>query len=178
MWGTKMRFNITLAAVAATLVAATPAVAQQATTTEPAEARGIVLQSLTLSKIDDLDFGTVAGSNTVAGTVNINPNNNAQTATGGVTLMPGAFSRARFDGFGVPGNIVVLTLTPPAGNVLTNGSGVNLTINSMTLDSAGSTRTIGGTGQFTAYVGGNFQIAAAQANGLYTGNFNLTAVYQ
>jgi hypothetical protein len=80
-----MRFNFTLAAVAATL-AATPAVAQQATTTEPAEARGLVLQSLTLTKSTDLDFGTVAGSNTVPGTVDIDSDNGARTATGGVSL--------------------------------------------------------------------------------------------
>jgi hypothetical protein len=92
-----MRFNFALAAVAATL-AATPAVAQQATTTEPAEARGLVLQSLTLTKSTDLDFGTVAGSNTVPGTVDIDSDNGARTATGGVSLMPGHLRLAR----GVP----------------------------------------------------------------------------
>ena len=39
-------------------------------------------------------------------------------------------------------------------------------------------RTIGGTGSFTVYVGGDFQIAANQANGLYAANFDLTADYQ
>jgi hypothetical protein len=178
MWGTKMRLNLTLAAAAAALVAATPAVAQQATTTQPAEARGIVLQSLTLSKISDLDFGTVAGSNTIGGNVVVDADTGARTGNQ-ITLMPGTVSRARFDGFGVPGNTVVLALTPPAGGVLTNGGGVTLHINSMSLDNGNLlTRTIGATGQFTVYVGGDFQIAAAQANGLYTGNFNLTAVYQ
>ena len=172
-----MRFNFTLAAVAAAL-AATPAVAQQATTTEPAEARGLVLQSLTLTKVNDLDFGTVAGSNTVAGTVDIDADSNARTATGGVSLMPGPSSRARFDGLGVPGQQVVLTLTPPPGLVLTNAGGIPLTINSMSLDVGGTNRTVGGTGQFTVYVGGNFQIAAGQASGLYTATFNLTADYQ
>jgi hypothetical protein len=62
--------------------------------------------------------------------------------------------------------------------VSTNAGGVPLTINSMTLDVGGTNRTVGGTGQFTVYVGGNFQIAAAQASGLYTANFNLTADYQ
>jgi hypothetical protein len=173
-----MRFNFTLAAVAATL-AATPAVAQQATTTEPAEARGVVLQSLTLTKISDLNFGTVAGSNTVPGTVNIDADNGARTATGGVSLMPSGSSHAQFDGLGVPGQQVILTLTPPPSMVLVNGGGQTLSINSMTLDSGNATtRTIGGTGQFSVFVGGNFQIAAGQAAGLYTANFNLTADYQ
>ena len=45
----------------------TPALAQQAAAT--AEARGVVLSPLTLTKVTDLDFGTVAASNT-AGNLN------------------------------------------------------------------------------------------------------------
>jgi len=172
-----MRFNLTRAALAATLAVASPAVAQQATTTTSAEARGLVLQSLTLSKFSDLDFGTVAGSATVAGNVVIDPDTGSRSAGGGVTLMPSTVSRARFDGLGVPGQSVLLTLTPPVGNVLLNGTNT-LTINSMSLDIGGTNRTIGGTGSFTVYVGGDFQIAANQANGLYAANFDLTADYQ
>jgi hypothetical protein len=176
MWGTKMRFNVCLAALAATLVAS-PAFAQQATTTETAEARGVVLQSLTLTKVSDLDFGTVAGSATTAGNVVIDANTGGRSGTGGVTLMPGASSRAQFDGLGVDGQSVQLTLTPPVGNVLVNGT-TNLAINSMSLDSAGFSRTIDSTGKFTVYVGGDFQIAANQKNGLYSATFDLTADYQ
>ena len=53
-----MRFHVCFAALAATVVAASPAIAQQAPAS--ALAKGTVLQSLTLVRQSDLDFGTVA----------------------------------------------------------------------------------------------------------------------
>src|SRR6185503_6031991 len=95
-WGTKMRYSICLAALAASIVAATPAAAQQATAT--ADAKGIVLQSLKLQWVSDLDFGTVAPDVLNPGTVSINADTGARTTGGSVVALPGAFSRARFDG--------------------------------------------------------------------------------
>src|SRR3954454_21714802 len=114
-----MRLNICLAAVAATLVAATPAVAQQRSAT--AEARGVVLQPLTLTKVSDLDFGTVAGSN-VAGNVTVDADSGVRTTGGGVIGAPSTVTRARFDGLGQAGQTVGLTLTPPTGNLLYSGT--------------------------------------------------------
>ena len=65
-----MRLNICLAALAASVVMSTPAFAQAASA--QAEARGVVVQPLTLARVQDLDFGTVVGS-AVAGTVSIDP---------------------------------------------------------------------------------------------------------
>ncbi len=169
-----MRFNFYLAAVAATLVAATPAVAQQRSAT--AEARGVVLQPLTLTKVWDLDFGTVAGSN-VAGGVTVDANSGVRTASGGVVAAPSTFSRGRFDGLGQAGQTVGLSLTPPTGNVLVSGSNT-VAVNSLSLDSGGATRVIGSGGSFTVYVGGDFGIAANQPNGTYSALFSLTADYQ
>jgi hypothetical protein len=76
-----MRYSISLAALAATIVTASPALAQQASA--QAEARGVVLQPLTLVKNSDLDFGTVVGS-AVAGTVDID----SDTASSPVTARP------------------------------------------------------------------------------------------
>ena len=64
----EMRFKVCLAALAASFVVATPAFAQAASA--QAEARGVVVQPLTLARVQDLDFGTVVGS-AVAGTVSI-----------------------------------------------------------------------------------------------------------
>ena len=169
-----MRLNVCLAALAATLVAATPAVAQQASAT--AEARGVVLEPLTLTKVTDLDFGTVAGS-AAAGNVTVDPDSGIRTAGGGVTAVPSAFSRARFDGLGQTGQTVDLTLTPPTGNVLVSGANT-VAVNSMSLDSGGATRVIGASGSFSAFVGGDFGIAANQPNGTYSALFQLTADYQ
>lgn len=171
-----MRLTICLAALAATVVTATPALGQQATAT--AEARGVVLQPLTLARVQDLDFGTVVGS-AVAGTVTINPDTGARSTAGGVTGVPSyPGDRALFQGAGTVGTDVDLTLSAPALLISTTNPADVVTVNSMVLDSAGANRTIGVTGIFTVGVGGEFGIAASQAPGLYSANFDLTAEYQ
>ena len=174
-----MRFNICLVALAATVVTASPAFAQQASAT--AEARGRVLAPLTLTKAFDLDFGTVSSDPLAAGTVAVdvtNPASPARNFTGGVTLVPSVWQPAEFDGKGEPGRAFTLTLNPPAS--LTSG-GNSITVNSMVLDTCScvtDTRSADLAGNFTVYVGGDFAIGANQASGLYTANFTVTADYQ
>jgi len=80
-----MRKILSFAALAATIATATPAFAQQASA--QAEARGVVVQPLTLARVQDLDFGTVVGS-AVAGTVDIDADTGGRTVTGGVVGVP------------------------------------------------------------------------------------------
>lgn len=175
-----MRLTLGIAALAATFAAASPAFAQSApvSASAQAEARGTVLLPLTLTKTSDLDFGTVIASPTVAGTVVIDPNAATlpRSVTGGVTgvsTYPG--NRGLFQGAGTAGQNVTLTLNAPA--TLTSGS--NFITASLVLDQSGATnRIIGASGAFAVGVGGTFNIAAAQPNGLYTGTFDLTAEYQ
>lgn len=181
-----MRFKLCLAALAATVAVASPAFAAPATVTANATAKGVVLLPLTLTKTSDLDFGTVVAS-AAAGTVVISPDDGSRAVTGGVTGVPSfAGGRALFQGAGSASQQVVLTLN--AATVLTSGSNT-ITVNSMTFDTGAAsavngsgnlatTRTINGTGAFSIGVGGNFAIAANQANGLYTGTFSVTADYQ
>src|SRR3954468_9139561 len=118
--GNTMRYYVSLAALAATLVAATPAMAAS-TATATANAKGIVLKSLSLTSSSDLDFGTVAADATLPGTVSVNSDTGARTTTGAVVALPGAFGRAQFDGLGDPNANVTLTLTQPAGGVICTG---------------------------------------------------------
>jgi hypothetical protein len=169
-----MRLTLGLAALAATFAAASPASAQVATDSAVAEARGTVIQPLTLTRTADLDFGTVISTN-VAGNVVIDPDTGLRSVGGGVTGIASTFGRAEFTGLGTEGQTVSLTLDPPLGLV----SGANIiNINSMSLDSGGPVRTIGAGGTFTVGVGGDFAIAIDQAPGLYTADFELTAEYQ
>lgn len=172
-----MRKSICLAALAATALSATPALAQQASAT--AEARGVVLQPLTLARIQDLDFGTVVGS-AVAGTVSIDADTGARSVTGGVTGVPSfPGDRGLFQGAGTAGQDVLLTLNAPTLLISTSNPLDTITVNSMVLDAGNATtRTIGVTGVFQVGVGGDFAIAANQPAGLYTANFDLTADYQ
>lgn len=173
-----MRLNMYLAAIAVSIAVSSPATAQSVTATATAEARGLVLQPLTLTRVDDLDFGTVIAS-TVAGQVTINEDTGARSITGGVLGVPTApFTRGLFAGAGTAGQQVNLTLTPPAGNLLVSGANF-IVVSALLLDNGNATtRTIGAIGAFNVGVGGTFEIAASQPNGLYAANFDLTAEYQ
>ena len=174
-----MRLKIALAALAATAAFASPAMAQTAAT-DTAEARGIVLLPLTLTydNSQPLDFGTVLAS-PLAGTVSINEDDGSRTVSGGVTAIAlDVGGRAIFNGAGTAGQQVDLSLTPPA--TLT-GPGPDIVVLQMDLDSGGGytqTRTIPAGGAFQVGVGGQFAIAANQANGVYSATFDVTATYQ
>jgi opacity protein-like surface antigen len=174
-----MRLNICLAALAATVAFASPAAAQVVSDTETAEARGTVLLPLTLSKVDDLDFGTVIAS-AVAGSVTIDADTGNRTVVGGVAespLNPG--QRAEFLGSGPVGGQVTLVLTPPTSNVLMHSNNVDsITITSFVLDSGGASRVTDALGAFTVGVGGTFAIAANQKDGFYSADFDVEAQYQ
>ena len=174
-----MRFTVSIAALAATLVAATPAMAAS-TATATANAKGIVLKSLSLSSSKDLDFGVVAADATNPGTVTIDSDLGTQSTTGAVVALPGGFSRAQFDGLGDPNASVQLTLGQPSGGAICSG-GVGCPYSipaALSLDQGGLTlRPTDVNGRFTVFVGGTFNIAANQQNGTYSSTFDLTAVY-
>ena len=172
-----MRLTLSLSALAAVLMTATPALAGTSASAA-AEARGLVLQPLTLTKVNDLDFGTVI-STTVAGTVTIDANSGVRTQSGGVTLVPNyPGSRAVFAGAGTAGEKVLLTLSVPPLLVSTTNPADTLVVSNLSLDSLGTTRIIDTTSTFSVGVGGDFVIAANQPNGLYKAQFDLTADYQ
>lgn len=172
-----MHLTYRLAALAAVLATATPALAA-VNDTATAEARGLVLQPLTLTKIADLDFGTVIGSG-VAGTVTIDANDGSRAKTGGITLVPTyPGGRALFGGAGTATQLVTLSMSAPTLLVSTTNAADTLAVNSLSFDSAGLSRTIDSTSAFVVGVGGNFAIAANQPNGLYTASFDVTASYQ
>ena len=175
-----MRFQLCLAAVAVSVAAASPAVAQAfPSDTATGTARGVVLQQHSLINQSNLDFGIVTTDGVSAGTVVIaSTAGGARTSTGGVTLLPSTSSSARFDGLAAPLETVVLTLTPPVGNVLQSAAGDQITVNAMSVDAAGLTRQANATGNFTVYVGGDFGLTANQPAGVYSADFSLTAEYQ
>ena len=183
MWGTiTMRNTIRLAALAATaftVATASPAFAAPISASANAEAHGVVLQPLTLTKIDDLDFGTVI-STAVGGNVVINADTGARTVGGGVLAVPSyPGGRGLFTGNGTAGRQVNLSLDAPTFLVSTSNPLDLIAVNSMYLDSGNSTtRTIGLSTVFNVGVGGSFAIGANQPNGLYTAQFDLTADYQ
>jgi hypothetical protein len=161
------------AAAAAIALGATPAAA--VTPVNQAGGKALVLIPLTLTKIQDLDFGSVVPS-AVSGAVVINATTGARTLIGGVTGVPSdAGFRARFAGGGTPNQQVIVTINPPAQ--LTSAATDTIDVLGMTLDGP-ATRTIDSTHAFFVGVGGTIMVAANQPDGVYTAQFDVTANYQ
>jgi hypothetical protein len=161
-------------AIAAFALAATPAAA--VTPATQAGGKALVLVPLTLTKIQDLDFGSVVPS-AVSGVVTINASTGARTFAGGVTLVPGDPGfRAYFGGAGSPSQQVIMTMNPPAQ--LTDAGGDTIDVLALTMDGP-AIRTIDPvTRAFFVGVGGIIQIAANQPDGVYSAQFDVTANYQ
>jgi hypothetical protein len=163
--------HLTIAAVAAISLAA-PAVAAPVPATTDAGGRAVLLVPLTLTKIDDLDFGTVITSSS-PGTVSIAADGSGQSVTGGVTaLASSAGLRAQFAGAGTPNEQVNLFLAPPA--TITDGNGHSMPI-SMNLET--TSVIIDSTRAFFVGVGGTVTVGANQNDGTYTGTFTVLAQY-
>jgi hypothetical protein len=140
--------------------------------TAPAAAKALLLLPLSITKVDDLDFGTVVPSSS-SGTVSIAADGSGQSVTGGVTAIPtGTESRALFAGAGSPGQTVNIFLAPPAS--LSDGAGHTVPI-SLSLESA--LVTIDSTHAFSVGVGGTVTVSANQAAGTYKGTFTVLAQY-
>lgn len=169
----RCKFSLALASFA--LAAFPAAAAPVAAPTQP-PGRALLLIPLTLTKIQDLSFGTIVPSTTTAGFIAINATTGARTGSAGLTLMPVDIGqRGRFAGAGTPGQQVIMALTPPAE--LTNPAGDTITVLAMNLDGP-TTRTIAADHSFFVGVGGVIFITANQPEGVYTADYDLTADYQ
>jgi len=176
----EMRFRIALAAIAATAAFASPAGAQVVSSTAQAEARGTILQPLSLNKVDDLDFGTILVDPLgTGGTVTIDADDGSRSVAGDVAEVGvNGGQRAVFTGAGPANDAVTLVLAQPAGGLLYRDATTSLG-GVLVLDQGNSTaRTMDAMGAFTVGVGGTFTIANNQPAGVYAADFDLTAIYQ
>jgi hypothetical protein len=161
---------------AATAAAAVPATAAPVPATTNASGRALILMPLTLTKIDDLDFGSIVPSGS-SGMVALNASTSARTFAGGVVGVPSTLGhRAYFGGAGTANQQVVVTVIAP--NDLTNSSGDTIPVLALTLDGS-PIRTIDpATRTFFIGVGGILMINANQPEGDYQATFSVTANYQ
>jgi hypothetical protein len=165
-----------LSALAGLALAAAPAVAAPVSAPTQPPGRALLLIPLTLTKVQDIHFGTIVPSTTTAGFVQINAVTGARTASAGLTLMPtDVGQRGRFAGAGSAGQQVIIDLTPPTE--LTNLAGDTIQVLGMTLDGP-AVRTIAANQSFFVGVGGTIFIGINQPEGLYSATYDLTADYQ
>jgi hypothetical protein len=160
---------------AAMASAAVPAAAAPVAATNDATGRAVLLVPLTLTKIDDLDFGTmISGSS--SGTVSLDATTSNRLFAGGVTGVPSAPGhRGYFGGAGSPSQQVIVTITAPL--TLSDGSGNNITVLALTQDGSPIRSIDPVTRSFFVGVGGILMLNANQPDGLYSANFTVTANY-
>lgn len=170
-----MRYLKLLSALALAM-AAMPAAA----VTPVRQARGdaLILAPLTLVKVDDLSFGTIAPSTTSLGVVTINAVSGARSVFGaGVAAVPSdPGNRAYFAGAGTPGQQVILSHTTPLELVSTTDSSDTIQVLGLMLDGP-PTRTIDATRAYFFGIGGTIMLNPNQPEGLYEATFDVTANY-
>jgi opacity protein-like surface antigen len=163
--------------IAAAIAAAAAASSAVAAPTATADARALLLLPLQLTKVNDLDFGTVVKSNG-SGTIALNANTGARSFAGGVTgVTTSGGHRALFGGAGTGGQQVVVLVIPPSQ--LKNSNGDTIDVLALTIDNNGNPlRTIDPvTRSFFVNVGGILSIGANQPDGIYSATFQVTANY-
>lgn len=166
--------NLLIAAAMAS--AAVPAAAAPVAATTDATGRAVLLVPLTLTKIDDLDFGTMI-SQSSSGIVSLDATTSNRVFAGGVTgVASAAGHRAYFGGAGSPSQQVIVTINAPA--TLDDGLGNSITVLALTQDGSPIRSIDPVTRSFFVGIGGILMLNASQPDGLYSANFSVTAQYQ
>ena len=145
--------------------------ASAATATANAEAEILDSLTLTVQAGDDLlDFGLIA-DNGAGGTVDVPAGSNVPSCAGGL-VCSGTGASPNFDLLGEPGLLVAISFTDATPDITSGG-------NTMTyaLTSSANSLNLSGTGTGTFDVGGTLTVAANQPAGVYTGTFEVVAVY-
>lgn len=154
-------------------LSATPALAANSA---PMTSKALLLKPLTLTKLDDLDFGTIipsGGGDFV--TIDAVTGERSSPSANLVATDPG--HRARFASSGVNNTLVFLELSPPPYAALTNADGKTLKVEYLKLDGPGVRRLTPLAQVFFVGIGGEIFVRANQEDGEYSGTFTLTATY-
>lgn len=157
------------------LFAITAGTFAQNTDTEPTIATATIVGPLTLTKVNDMDFGTIAVSAAVGSVVLAT--DNTRTASGGASLVPPANGlAASFTVAGQASETFAITL-PADGTVTLTGPGTAMPVSAFN-HNAGANPALNGTGTAAFTVGATLTTGASQASGAYSSaNFPVTVSY-
>ncbi len=163
-----------IAALPLALLAPAAAVAAPVAPPSSPTGQAALLKPLTLTKLADMHFGDLGV--TANGTAIINPVTDAMTTSGGVLPLGGTPHAALFRGV-AQGNSVVIIRIPNGGITLTRVGGTEtILLNAFTLDGQ-SKRAMAEAGVFDFKIGATLRPTAGQAEGIYTGTFDVTIQY-
>ncbi|MEO6360317.1 MAG: DUF4402 domain-containing protein [Sphingomicrobium sp.] len=143
--------------------------------TSNAKAQVTIARSAEFRKLQDLEFGalTIIG----AGTAVVNPETDALTTTGGVTIAGGRAYAALFDAVS-PSRSVVVIKAPNKATLLTRLGGTEtMTLDTWTI-SGNPRRVVAAQQAYSFKIGGTLHVNANQAEGTYEGTFAVEVQYQ
>lgn len=133
-----------------------------------------LLFPLTLVTRSNLDFGLVAS--TGAGTVTINPNTRALSVTGAVSSLGGNPRPATFVGAARSSSVVIIRIPRQPITIRRAGGTETMVVRDFTLQGQ-DRRTLARLEAFEFNVGATLVVAAGQAEGVYSGEFDVTVQY-
>ena len=164
-----------LSSVAAVLPLLVPAAAHCATPLTPATANATIILPLTVTKLDDMDFGSLAP--TTAGTAVLNPDTDTLSVTGGVTQVGGTPHSAQFVGSAEHNAVVNIKLPKQPVTLTRTGGAETMTATNFTLQNGYTKKALAQMDSFTFRVGATLNVAANQVEGTYVGTFDVTVQY-
>ena len=160
--------NVFKAIIATVAIAGLANTSSFAQATATASCSANIITPISIVKTTDMNFGNVAVSATLAGTVVLAPAGTRTTGgAGGVTLpaTTGTVSAASFTVSGQASYTYAITL--PSSCTISDGASHTMTVNSFT-SSPSTTGTLSAGGSQTLNVGATLNVTAAQAANSYT----------
>ncbi|MES2136334.1 MAG: DUF4402 domain-containing protein [Pseudomonadota bacterium] len=158
--------------LATTLALCAPAAAVGAPKVATANGHALVIYPVSVTKTKDMDYGALSVGAT-AGTAVLEPNADAFSTTGGVTAIGGTPHSAEFAGAARSSSVVNIKIPNSAVTLTRVGGTQTMTVSNWTLQGQ-SKRSLAKAQSFTFRVGGTLNVAANQAEGVYTGTFTVT----
>ncbi len=140
-----------------------------------ATARAVILDASEIVGQRDLAFGDIV-SGPAPGSILIDPATEARASTGGVSQAGGAAHSAAFVAPGTPDRVYIVQL-PSQAATLSNGAGATMTVSDWTSDGP-AVRRFDASGVAVVRVGGRLNVGAEQADGTYSGTFEVRIIYQ
>ncbi len=136
-----------------------------------------IVTQIVIEKNEDLKFGNIAPSATVAGTVTLSTDGTRTNSGASLSTVAGTVSAAQFTVTAFAGSRYALTL-PANGAVKLTGPGTAMSLTAFTSTAvSGTLGDIPSGGSQVINVGATLNIGVNQAPGAYTASFNVTVAY-
>jgi hypothetical protein len=134
----------------------------------------LVVRPLTLVRVADMDFATLAP--TTGGTATIDPVSGTMTLSGGLQHLSGTPSPARYAGAALKRSVVNIKIPTKPLLIRRVGGTETLSVSNFTLDGQDK-RTLAQQEMFTFAVGARITVPANAVEGIYVGDIDVTVQY-